>query len=101
MTDVAGRRDVLHQRLTSRTALIRFVANDLHATDLKRMDDWVTRLAEWINSGLERLYFFIHTPDKSFTPELATYFIKHLNASAGVNVAPPVIRGALPESELF
>lgn len=101
ITDVAGRRDVLHQRLTNKTAFVRFVANDLHPNDLKRMDDWVARLSLWIEKGLERLYFFIHTPDKSFTPELAIYFIKHLNAATGLNVVPPQIIGALPDSELF
>ena len=58
-------------------------------------------MTEWISKGLERLYFFIHTPDKIFTPELATYFIKHLNKANGLNIAAPVIYGALPDSELF
>lgn len=101
VTDVAGRRDVLHQRLTNKTAFVRFVANNVHPTDLQRMDDWVARLTEWISKGLERLYFFIHTPDKSFTPELAIYFIRHLNEANGLSVVPPVIYGALPDNELF
>jgi len=63
LTDTAGRRDVLHQRLTSKTAFIRFVANDLHATDYKRMDEWITRLKNWIDNGLEEIYF-------SYTPLL-------------------------------
>jgi uncharacterized protein YecE (DUF72 family) len=33
ITDVSGRRDVLHQRLTTSTAVIRFVGNALHPTD--------------------------------------------------------------------
>lgn len=98
ITDVAGRRDVLHQRLTGKTAFIRFAANDLEPSDLKRMDDWVKRLTEWIDKGLERLYFFIHTPDTVFTPELSTYFIRQLNKAAGLNVTAPVLYGAFAAS---
>ena len=36
LTDVAGRRDVLHMGLASDTVLIRFVGNDLHPTDYER-----------------------------------------------------------------
>jgi len=101
ITDVAGRRDVLHQRLTNKTALVRFVANDLNPADLLRMDDWISRLSVWIQNGLERLYFFIHTPEKSLTPELAIYFIRHLNEACGLHIALPEIQGARPENELF
>jgi len=38
ITDVAGRRDVLHQRLTNEIAVIRFVGNDLHPSDYSRID---------------------------------------------------------------
>lgn len=91
ITDVAGRRDVLHMRLTNRTAFIRFVANNLHATDFMRLDDWIRRLTDWIEMGLETLYFFIHTPDKGLCPELADYFIRRLNVAAGLDLKAPVI----------
>ncbi|MFM7021966.1 MAG: DUF72 domain-containing protein [Flavobacteriales bacterium] len=101
ITDVAGRRDVLHQRLTNKTAFVRFVANDLHATDFKRMDDWVQRCHEWIKSGLENLYFFVHTHDKSLTPELAIYFITHLNKATGLKLTAPEIQKPTSENTLF
>jgi uncharacterized protein YecE (DUF72 family) len=101
ITDVAGRRDVLHQRLTNKTAFVRFVANDLHPSDFKRMDDWLERLSVWIQSGLENLYFFIHTPDKSLVPDLAVYFINHLNTINGINVKPPEIRKIETDNKLF
>jgi len=53
ITDVAGRRDVLHQRLTNEIAVIRFVGNDLHPSDYSRIDDWVLRLKEWFEQGLQ------------------------------------------------
>ncbi len=89
ITDVSDRRDVLHQRLTNRTAFIRFTANDLHPTDFSRLNDWTTKAAEWIEHGLEKLYFFVHTPEKSLSPELAYYFIHELNKKAGTDIQPP------------
>jgi uncharacterized protein YecE (DUF72 family) len=101
MTDVAGRRDVLHQRLTTTTAFVRFVANNLHPSDFRRMDDWVARISHWIDHGLQRLFFFIHTPDKSFTPELAMYFIGKLNSANNLNVAAPQIYTPIKDDDLF
>ncbi len=92
ITDVAGRRDVLHQRLTNKTAFIRFTANNLHPSDYKRLDDWALRCSQWIEKGLEKLYFFVHTPDKSLTPELALYFIQKINTLTGMKLEAPRIK---------
>lgn len=89
ITDVSERRDVLHQRFTNQTAFIRFTANDLHPTDFTRLDDWKTRIAQWIEHGLQKLYFFVHTPEKYLTPELAYYFIQQLNKKAGTDIQSP------------
>lgn len=89
ITDVAGRRDVLHQRLTTSTAAIRFGANDLHPTDLERLDDWVKRIKVWKKQGLTTLYFWLHTPKKSLTAELAIHFINELNKTCGTAIIPP------------
>jgi uncharacterized protein YecE (DUF72 family) len=91
ITDVAGRRDVLHMRLANKTAFIRFTANNLHPTDFRRLDDWINRIIIWIGQGLEKIYFFVHTPDKSLCPELAIYFIENLNKKTGLNIVPPAI----------
>ncbi|MEM1322921.1 MAG: DUF72 domain-containing protein [Bacteroidota bacterium] len=74
ITDVAGRRDVLHQRLTTNLAMIRFVGNGLHPTDYSRADAWVDRLHEWFEMGLSRVYFFPHEPDNLMAPDMVTYF---------------------------
>lgn len=73
ITDVAGRRDVLHQRLTTSSAVIRFVGNDLHPSDYKRIDEWVTTLKRWFDEGLHEVYFFTHEPDNLNAPDLAKY----------------------------
>jgi uncharacterized protein YecE (DUF72 family) len=92
ITDVSGRRDVLHQRLTNKTAFIRFVANDLHATDYTRMNEWVQRINEWIQQGLEEFYFFMHSPDKRLTADLAVYFINKMNKVTGLKMKAPKIK---------
>lgn len=79
ITDVAGRRDVAHQRLTNSTAFIRFGANDLHPTDYPRMEAWAEVLHQWIEKGLQTAYFFLHTPVKHYNLELATYTVNILN----------------------
>ncbi len=80
ITDVAGRRDVLHNQLTNHIAMIRFVGNagetDLHPTDFERLDAWVQKLKEWTAKGVSEVYFFTHEPDNLLAPEAADYFAK-------------------------
>lgn len=87
ITDVAGRRDVLHQRLTTPTALIRFVGNAtpqaLHETDKIRIDKWVDQIKIWIDAGLSTLYFFTHQPDNLLAPELAAYTCQKMESIFG------------------
>ncbi|MFT5167086.1 MAG: hypothetical protein ACI8P3_002323 [Saprospiraceae bacterium] len=76
ITDVAGRRDVLHQRLTSDTVVIRFVGNNLAPSDYQRIDAWIQRMKIWFEKGIRRIYFFTHEPDNLLAPELADYVVK-------------------------
>jgi uncharacterized protein YecE (DUF72 family) len=76
ITDVAGRRDVCHMRLTSDKVLIRFVGNALHPTDYSRIREWTRRLADWFEAGLPDVYFFTHEPDNILAPELAIHFVQ-------------------------
>lgn len=71
VTDVAGRRDVCHMRLSTGRVLIRFVGNDLHPSDHTRAADWAARLAQWFERGLREAYFFCHEPDNLLAPDLA------------------------------
>ncbi len=89
ITDSAGRRDAVHQRLTSGTAFVRFLGNNLHPTDLRRIDDWAERLCGWADEGLERVYFFVHQPDERRSPELVAALIERLNARLGLSLELP------------
>jgi uncharacterized protein YecE (DUF72 family) len=88
LTDTAGRRDVLHMRLTTTTAFIRFTANDLHPTDFPRMDSWAERLKVWKAEGVETIYFFVHSPTHGQMPRLVNYAVKKMNEVLGTSLEP-------------
>lgn len=100
LTDVAGRRDVLHQELCGDTLVWRFVGNDLHPSDFQRLDAWIERLDEWLQQGLRQIYAFLHEPDNIRVPELATYFVKKANARWGLDLKAPQLYQN-PQQELF
>lgn len=86
ITDVAGRRDVLHSSLTSTKVLVRFIGNDLHPTDHFRIQDWVSRLHDWISLGLEQVEFFVHEPHDVNAPDLIRDFTESLNQECDLNI---------------
>ncbi len=89
ITDTAGRRDCVHQRLTSNLAFIRFNGYDLHPSDFRRMDQWVDRIGSWIDNGLETVYFFAHQDNETHTPTTCAYFIQAINKRLGLNIKSP------------
>jgi uncharacterized protein YecE (DUF72 family) len=91
ITDTSGRRDAVHQCLTTNSAFIRFDGNELHKTDFTRIDEWAIRIKQWIDRGLETVYFFHHTPTKSLTPELSNHFLSRMNALCGLNLKLAII----------
>ncbi len=101
MTDVAGRRDVLHSSVPTRRVLIRFTGNELHPSDFARIDLWVGRLLEWIRKGIEEIYFFIHQPTEAEVPELVQDLVELLNARGHLSLRSwsPTQKPALPSNE--
>jgi len=93
ITDVAGRRDVLHQTLTAHCAFVRFTGNNLHATDYVRVDAWIKRLHLWIDQGLPTIYFLLHEPEKALCADLAAYMIRELNKLTSLQLSPPSLEG--------
>ncbi|WP_281979223.1 DUF72 domain-containing protein [Tenacibaculum mesophilum] len=88
LVDTAGRRDMMHMRLTNNEAFVRYVGAN-HPSDYTRLDDWVVRLKEWNDLGLENIHFFIHQNLEVESPLLAGYFIKKLNKELGVDLKIP------------
>jgi uncharacterized protein YecE (DUF72 family) len=89
ITDAAGRRDCVHMHLSTPSCFIRFVGNALHRTDYERIDEWVQRIKQWMDQGLEKCYFFMHQHEELHSPELIAYFIKELNKHAGTKIPLP------------
>jgi uncharacterized protein YecE (DUF72 family) len=88
IVDTAGRRDLMHMRLTKNEAFIRYVGAN-HPTDYTRLDEWAKRLKTWIDQGLRNIHFFLHQNEERESPHLGAHFIKKLNKEAGLNFPVP------------
>lgn len=88
ITDTAGRRDLLHMRLTNNEAFIRYVGAN-HESDYSRLDDWVDRLQKWNVQGLDNINFFVHQNKERKSPKLAAYFINKINNDLGWDIPGP------------
>ena len=95
IVDTAGRRDMVHMRLTSNEAFVRFVGANI-PSDYERLDEWIETIKLWRAEGLQKLYFFIHQNLELESPMLAKYFIKKLNDDLDLD-----IRGPQDELTLF
>ena len=89
ITDATGRRDVVHMNLPTPHAFIRFVGNGLHPTDYARVDEWVERIAQWKEMGLQSVWFFMHQHDEQYSPKLADYVVDELNKRLGLSLKRP------------
>lgn len=88
IVDTAGRRDIIHMRLTSPVAFIRYVGSN-HPSDYQRLDDWVSRIKKWQKQGLQKLYFFVHQNVEEASPLLAAHFITKLNKALKTGLHVP------------
>lgn len=101
ITDAAGRRDVLHQRLTNSTVVLRFLGNLLHPSDFTRLDTWVERLHEWITNGVTTVYIFLHQPEEDHTIELAEHLADRLRTVCGIETQSPQRVQRLTQQQFF
>ena len=88
IVDSAGRRDIMHMRLTNATAFVRYVGAN-HASDYTRLDAWIARLKDWKQQGVKEIDFFIHQNIEKESPLLSAYFIKKLNKALGSHLVVP------------
>ncbi|MES2138175.1 MAG: DUF72 domain-containing protein [Bacteroidota bacterium] len=89
IVDTAGRRDLLHMRLTTPIAFIRYVGAN-HESDYTRLDPWIKRIVKWKKEGLKELYFFVHQNHEVESPLLSAYFIDTINKKLELNLHIPV-----------
>lgn len=88
LVDTAGRRDLLHMRMTTAKPFIRWVGAN-HKSDYKRLDEWTERISLWAAQGMKELQFFIHQNMEEESPLLAAHFIQKINESLGINIKIP------------
>ena len=88
LVDTAGRRDLMHMRLTTNEAFVRYVGAN-HESDYDRLDDWVKRLTIWHQQGLRHIHFFVHQNMEKASPLLSAHLIKKLNDALPVQLHIP------------
>lgn len=88
ITDVSGRRDLVHMEVTIPEVFIRFIGNGIahKKSDFARIEQWGQRLRLWQERGLQKIYFFLHQHDELDTPVLAAHTIKVFNEQLGLNI---------------
>lgn len=89
VVDTAGRRDLLHMRLTTPKVFVRYVGANNPQSDRERLDDWVNRLKIWVDQGIRDIYFFVHQNIEVESPFLSAYFIEKLNKQFGLTLQIP------------
>lgn len=100
IVDTAGRRDMLHMRLTGPEAFVRYVGAN-HASDTTRLDDWIQRIKIWREQGLQKLYFFVHQNVEVESPLLAAHFIENINQTFNLRLTIPNKSKEPPQQSLF
>lgn len=93
ITDTAGERQLVHNRITCDEVFVRFVGNNMHPSDQTRIDDWLDQIEVWKEQGLQKIWFFIHQHDEQYTPELARYTAKKMNDRFGSDLKVPGFTG--------
>lgn len=88
ITDTAGNRECAHMHLTVPKAFIRFVTNNLHPSDFERTDQWAERINQWIQQGIEEIYFVVHMRDEEYSLDLVEYIVQKFNDVCKLNLPP-------------
>ena len=88
ITDTAGRRDIVHMRLTNNQCFIRFTGAN-HPSDVERLDEWFERLTEWKEQGIEQINIFIHQTVEKDLQMLSARLIENINKEWGYDMHVP------------
>lgn len=97
IVDTAGRRDMLHMRLTTPNAFIRYVGANAES-DYERLDDWLKHLTKWKKEGLQNLYFFVHQNLEKASPLLSAHLIESMNKEWKTEIKIPKLAQDTPLS---
>ncbi len=94
ITDTAGRRDLIHMRLTTPSCFVRYTGAN-HSSDYTRLDDWFERLKKWVEMGIKDIHFFVHQNMELESPLLTAHLIKRLNNELGYSLTIPQVQNRL------
>jgi uncharacterized protein YecE (DUF72 family) len=88
ITDVAGRRDVLHMEVTIPEVFIRFIGTgaSYREADFARIDAWAERIKIWQDNGLKKVYFFLHQHDERESIRLGKHAVEAFNKTLGSQI---------------
>lgn len=92
ITDTPGRREVSHGTLTAEFAMVRFLGNEMHPNDDRRVKAWARRLSELRDKGVREVYFYAHQPGEDTCPDWIESFASELGRmglSVDFRVSPP------------
>lgn len=101
ITDVAGRRDLMHMRLCGDSLMVRWVGNGLHPSDYRRIDEWLDRIRYYASRGLKSVYFFTHEPDNILAPDIAAYLCSKVTAESELITRGPQKLSGASQLKLF
>lgn len=101
LTDVAGRRDVLHMALPTSVAFIRFNGYSLHASDYSRTNSWIARLRTWQHLGLKEAYFFHHQHTPALSLQMVSYMAERWNKGGVPEIKVPRLTRPDAQQSLF
>lgn len=88
ITDTAGRRDIMHMRLTNNQCFVRFTGAN-HPSDVDRLDEWFERLTSWKEQGIEQINIFIHQTIEKDLQMLSARLIQRINEEWGYEMKVP------------
>lgn len=77
----------LHPLRSGGIALVRYIGHPDPALNEPLLDEWATRVAEWLTDGTE-VYFFCHCPDERRSPALCRALQRRLERLADVPPLP-------------
>ena len=102
VSDVPGRRDVLHMSHTSRVLFVRFLGFALHKSDSQRLNEWSYRIKDLLEKEIvTKVIFFLHQPDDILAPETICLFQQTLNENCDLRLEVPELFFADKQKSLF
>ncbi len=97
ITDTPGSRTIIHNLILTDIVFIRFVSCGVFQIDQMRLNQWILRLSELPNLGVNTVYFFVHEGETNPLPELALYLSEKIRYIPNYIFRGPQLINETPE----